>query len=95
MGKVSMSKDEAHELVIKCGMEIVNIYPIGAIPAHEKFMIIPSWVSSIIDWLVCNLGFGEILCQNVIYVCRKKSSDVNNGKNDYKKTKRFDYRLRV
>lgn len=69
--KVTMSKSEVHDLVSDCGLKVVMTFPIGALPSHERYMLLPRWVSSVIDWLVCVMQFGETLCQNVIYVCKK------------------------
>jgi predicted TPR repeat methyltransferase len=71
--KVAMTLLEAHHLIQECGLEIVKIYPIGVLPSHESFMLLPGWVSTVIDRLVCSTGFGEVLCQNIIYVCKKKA----------------------
>lgn len=69
--KISMTKDEINSLINECGLEIVRIYPVGALPFHERYMFLPSWLCTVTDWLICAMGIGEILCQDIIYVCKK------------------------
>lgn len=69
--KISMKKTEINRLINECGLEIVKIYPIGALPFHERYMLLPSRICTVIDWLICAMGIGETLCQDIIYVCKK------------------------
>jgi SAM-dependent methyltransferase len=69
--KISMTKAEVNSLVNECRLEIVSIFPVGALPFHERYMFFPSWICTVVDWLICAIGIGEIFCQDIIYVCKK------------------------
>lgn len=69
--KLSMTKAEVNSLVNDSSLEIVRIFPVGALPFHERYMLLPSWICTVIDWLICSMGIGETLCQDIIYVCKK------------------------
>lgn len=85
----AMSGLEVNALVEKVGFEIVKIYSLGALPAHENNNLwMPGWVHDLADWFSRKTGTAHTLCQNNIYVCRKRSvcenwqSEVSTNQNE-------------
>jgi predicted TPR repeat methyltransferase len=69
--RTSMTRKEARELIRNSGLRMLTVISLGALPFHERFMLLPAWASTTIDWFVGLCGLGELLCQDVIYVCEK------------------------
>lgn len=70
----TMHAREINDLLEYVGFEIVRTYAFGSLPAYDTHpMWIPAAVHEVADRQVNRLGWGTALCQNTIYVCRKKT----------------------
>ena len=68
----SMSNTEVNCLAVAAGLKIVDVYPIGALPGYDNHpMILPSFIHKCADWIANACGAGRVLCQDIIFVCRK------------------------
>jgi len=67
-----MSPKDVKGITDAVGLEIVESFGIGVLPATDKHMLLPGWVHRSVDWFINRLGLGESLAQNVIYVSRRK-----------------------
>lgn len=70
----TMSHQEVKDLLQLIGFDIVKIYSVGVLPAHDTVgMWVPGWIHNIADQFTHKTGWAQKLCQNNIYVCRKRS----------------------
>lgn len=70
----TMHNQEVDALLDAAGFEIVKTYAFGALPAHDRYpMWIPAKAHELVDQQVNRLGWGRTLCQDTIFVCRKKA----------------------
>lgn len=70
----TMHTEEINEMLEHSGFKIVKTYAFGSLPAHETYpMWIPASLHEFADRQVNRLGWATSLCQNIIYVCRKKT----------------------
>ncbi len=68
----SMSNTEVNHLVAVAGLEIIDVYPIGALPGYDNHpMILPSFIHKSVDCIANTCKAGKVLCQDIIFVCRK------------------------
>jgi SAM-dependent methyltransferase len=67
-----MSLREMRELVDEAGLEVCDTFGIGVLPGAIRFMVMPGFVHRAIDRLAHVLGLGDILAQDVVFVCRKR-----------------------
>lgn len=69
----TMHNQEVDALLDAADFEIIKTYAFGALPAHDGYpMWIPAAAHEITDRLLNRLGWGRTLCQDTIFVCRKK-----------------------
>jgi ubiquinone/menaquinone biosynthesis C-methylase UbiE len=72
----TMHNREINTLLDRIGFEIVKVFGFGALPANDRHTFcIPSGIHLLADWCVNGFGFARTLCQDTIFVCRKKSAD--------------------
>lgn len=69
--KRTLKKSDIAELVRLAGLKIIDVYPIGALPFHEKYKPLPSFICDIIDKIISIFSIAPSICQNVIYICKK------------------------
>ncbi len=67
----TMSLAEAEKLASSAGLEIIDTYSVGIMPASDNHMLLPRFLHGLID-RIANCFFSlRRLGQNVIFVCRK------------------------
>lgn len=67
-----MSSAEAKRLVASAGLKIIQYFNMGVLPGYDNHpVILPFALHRAADRLANLLGVGKILCQDIIYVCRR------------------------
>ncbi len=67
----TMTNREVRQLVSSAGLVIAKVFPIGVLPAVDGYMLVPSSIHQVVDRMLNTCRLGEILAQNVIFICRK------------------------
>ena len=70
----TMSRRDVSDLLSDAGLETVETFAMGLLPASDRHMVLPRWVHGLADGTGNALGLGRRLAQNLIYVCRKNSN---------------------
>lgn len=67
-----MKSTEVASLVEAAGLEIVETYHIGVIPATDRYRLAPIWLLRPIERVLSKFRIFSRLAFNTIYVCRRK-----------------------
>ena len=70
----TMSCRDVSDLLSGAGLEIVETFAMGLLPATDRHMVLPRWGHRLADQTGNALGLGRTLAQDLIYVCRKNPS---------------------
>ena len=57
------------QLLRQAGLEIIQAYPLGILPATDAHMLLPAWAHRAIDATLARGPLGLELAQDIIYVC--------------------------
>lgn len=68
----AMKSDEVEDLVNFAGLEIVDAYHIGAIPATDRYLFVPIWLLRPAENFFSRFKIFEKLSFNIIYVCKRR-----------------------
>ena len=76
MGKHTRTLDHRHvgQLVRQTGLEILEAYPLGVLPATDAHMLLPAWVHRAFDAALGRGAVGVAWAQDVVYVCAHRGA---------------------
>jgi ubiquinone/menaquinone biosynthesis C-methylase UbiE len=57
------------QLLRQAGLEIIQAYPLGILPATDTHMLLPAWAHRAVDAALARGPLGIDLAQDIIYVC--------------------------
>ncbi|MCX5683132.1 MAG: class I SAM-dependent methyltransferase, partial [Planctomycetota bacterium] len=88
MGKHTRTLSHRHvgRLVRQAGLEIIEAYPLGVLPATDAHALMPAWVHRAFDAVLGRGSVGLELAQDVVYVCaphgvmRQRTSGAPGGR---------------
>jgi predicted TPR repeat methyltransferase len=75
----TMSHDEVEALLADAGLRIVQMIPLGTLPASDRHLLLPVGLLERVEWGLSGVRSFSTLAQNVIYLCaRAKAGDAQH-----------------
>lgn len=71
----TMSTRDTGMLVWSADLHVIKVFPIGVLPANDRFMIVPHLIHTFSDWIANSCRIGKFLAQNLIFVCRPQATN--------------------
>jgi len=65
----TLSHGDVARLLGRAGLEIIEAYPLGVLPASDSHMLVPAFIHRACDAALGRRSVGLELAQDIVYVC--------------------------